>query len=75
MNISRLSWQNLISNPLNTTLSLLLMTLGVGIISLLFLLNNQIEQQLQANLKGVDMVVGSKGSPLQLILSSIFLYI
>ena len=72
MNISRLSWQNLISNPLNTTLSLLLMTFGVGIISLLFLLNNQIEQQLQANLKGVDMVVGSKGSPLQLILSSIY---
>ena len=72
MNISRLSWQNLISNPLNTTLSLLLMTFGVGIISLLFLLNNQIEQQLQANLRGVDMVVGSKGSPLQLILSSIY---
>ena len=72
MNISRLSWQNLISNPLNTTLSLLLMTFGVGIISLLFLLNNQIEQQLQANLGGVDMVVGSKGSPLQLILSSIY---
>ena len=72
MNISRLSWQNLISNPLNTTLSLLLMTFGVGIISLLFLLNNQIEQQLQANLRGVYMVVGSKGSPLQLILSSIY---
>ena len=72
MNISRLSWQNLISNPLNTTLSLLLMTFGVGIISILFLLNNQIEQQLQANLRGVDMVVGSKGSPLQLILSSIY---
>lgn len=72
MNISRLSWQNLISNPLNTTLSLLLMTFGVGIISLLFLLNNQIEQQLQANLRGVDMVVGSKGSPLQLVLSSIY---
>ena len=60
MNISRLSWQNLISNPLNTTLSLLLMTLGVGIIALLFLLNNQIEQQLQANLRGVDMVVVKK---------------
>tara|TARA_B100001057_G_C22869919_1_gene958265 strand:- start:7147 stop:8442 length:1296 start_codon:yes stop_codon:yes gene_type:complete len=72
MNISRLSWKNIISNPLNTTLSLLLMTFGIGIISLLFLLNNQIEKQLHANLKGVDMVVGSKGSPLQLILSSIY---
>jgi putative ABC transport system permease protein len=48
------------------------MTFGVGVISLLLLLNNQIEQQLKANLKGIDMVVGAKGSPLQLILSSIY---
>lgn len=72
MNIRRLSWKNLVSNPLNTVLSLLLMTLGIGIISLILLLNNQIEQQLHNNLRGVDMVVGAKGSPLQLILSSIY---
>ena len=51
MNIKRLSWQNLVSNPLNTSLSLLLMTLGIGIISLILLLNNQIEQQLHNNLR------------------------
>ena len=72
MNIVKLSWKNIISSPLNTALSLLLMTLGVGIISLIFLLNNQIKQQLQSNLKGIDAVVGSKGSPLQLILSSVY---
>ena len=42
MNINRLSWVNLISHPFNTILSLLLMTFGVGIISLILLLNNQI---------------------------------
>ena len=72
MNIRRLGWRNLKSNPLNTLLSLLLMTFGVGVISLLLLLNNQIEQQLQSNLRGIDMVVGAKGSPLQLILSSVY---
>lgn len=72
MNISRLCFKNLINNPLNTLISLLLMTFGVGIISLLLLLNKQIEQQLQINLKGIDMVVGSKGSPMQIILSSIY---
>lgn len=72
MSITRLSWRNLISNPLNTVLSLLLMTLGVGIISLLLLLNNEVKQQLDRNLKGIDMVVGAKGSPLQLILSSVY---
>lgn len=72
MTITRLSWKNLVSSPLNTILSLLLMTFGVGIISLLFLLNNEVEQQLQRNLQGVDMVIGAKGSPLQLILSSVY---
>lgn len=72
MSITRLSWRNLRSKPLNTFLSLLLMTLGVGIISLLLLLNNEVEQQLDRNLKGIDMVVGAKGSPLQLILSSVY---
>ncbi len=72
MNIRRLAWKNIISNPFNTTLSILLMTFGVGVISLLLLLNNQIEKQLQNNIRGIDMVVGAKGSPLQLILSSVY---
>ena len=72
MTITKLSWKNITSSPLNTSLSLLLMTFGVGIISLLFLLNNQVQQQLQRNLRGIDMVVGAKGSPLQLILSSVY---
>ena len=72
MNIRQLSWRNLISNPLSTILCLLLMTLGVGIISLVLLLNNEVEQQLQKNVKGIDMVVGAKGSPLQLILSTVY---
>ena len=68
MNIYRLSWRNLTSNPLNTFLSILLMSFGVGVISLILLINNQIEGQLQRNIRGVDMVVGAKGSPLQLII-------
>ena len=43
------------------------MTFGVGIISLLLLLNTQIDNQLQKNLRGIDMVIGAKGIPLQLI--------
>ena len=72
MNIFRLSWKNLMAKPLNTLLSLLLLSLGVGIISLLLLLNNQLEEQFNRNIKGIDMVVGAKGSPLQLILASVY---
>jgi putative ABC transport system permease protein len=48
------------------------MAFGVGIISLLLLLNKSVEEKLQGNLNGIDMVIGAKGSPLQLILSSIY---
>ena len=72
MTIFKLSWRNLVASPLNTILSLLLMSLGVGIISLLILLNNEMKQQVKNNLKEIDMVVGAKGSPLQLILSSVY---
>ena len=72
MNINRLSWINIIRNPFNTMLSLLLMAFGVGVISLLLLLNKSVEEKLQRNLNGIDMVIGAKGSPLQLILSSIY---
>ena len=46
--------------------------MGVGIISILLILNNNIEKQLDNNLRSIDMVVGAKGSPLQLILSSVY---
>jgi putative ABC transport system permease protein len=72
MNINRLSWINIIRNPFNTMLSLLLMAFGIGIISLLLLLNKSVEEKLHRNLNGIDMVIGAKGSPLQLILSSIY---
>lgn len=53
-------------------LSLILFALGVGLVSLIMLLNKQVDQQFSRNLEGVDMVIGAKGSPLQLVLSSIY---
>ena len=72
MNIFRLSWKNLLAKPLNTGLSILLLMLGVAMISLLLLMSTQLEEQFRKNIKGIDMVVGAKGSPLQLILSAVF---
>ena len=72
MNIFRLSIKNMTSRPLNTTLSLVLLTLGVGMIALLLQVNRHIQQQMENNIRGIDMVVGAKGSPLQLILSAVY---
>ena len=60
------------SRPLSTTLSLVLLILGVGMIALLLQVNRHIQQQMENNVRGIDMVVGAKGSPLQLILSAVY---
>jgi len=72
MNLLSLSWKNIVNKPLSMTLSLVLFGLGVGLISLLLLLNTQLEEKFEANLAGIDLVIGAKGSPLQLILSSMY---
>ncbi|TLU98041.1 ABC transporter permease [Dyadobacter luticola] len=72
MNLLKISLANLKEKKLNSFLSALLLTLGIGMISLLLLLNKQLDEQFRKNIKGIDMVVGAKGSPLQLILSSIY---
>jgi len=72
VNIFKLSIKNILSKPLSSFISLALLTLGIGIISLLLQLNSLIKDQMDNNLRGIDMVVGAKGSPLQLILSSVY---
>ncbi|NND30943.1 MAG: FtsX-like permease family protein [Saprospiraceae bacterium] len=72
MNTLALSWKNLINRPLSMTLSVILFALGVGLISLLLLLNSQFEEKFEKNLAGIDLVVGAKGSPLQLILCNMY---
>jgi len=72
VNIFKLSLKNIFSKPLSSSISLALLVLGIGIISLLLQLNTLIKNQMDNNLKGIDMVVGAKGSPLQLILSSVY---
>ncbi|MDA9323841.1 FtsX-like permease family protein [Flavobacteriaceae bacterium] len=72
MNIFKLSIKNIFNKPLSSFISLSLLILGIGIISLLLQLNTLIKDQMDNNLRGIDMVVGAKGSPLQLILSSVY---
>ncbi|MDX2285893.1 MAG: ABC transporter permease [Bacteroidia bacterium] len=72
MNFLRLSWHQIAYRPLTALLSLLLMALGAGLISLLLLVRTQLDEQFTRNLNGIDLVIGAKGSPLQLILASVY---
>lgn len=68
----KISLRSLASNPLTSLLNVLLIAFGTGILTILLLASTQISNKLESNSKDIDLVVGAKGSPLQLILSSIF---
>lgn len=66
------SWRYLWSRPLAAALNLLLLTLGLASITFLLLVSHQISQAFDRDVAGIDVVVGAKGSPMQLILSGVF---
>lgn len=70
--IAKIAWKNTWFKPLNTFLSIVLLTASVSIISILILLQKQFEEKFSASMDNIDLVLGAKGSPLQLILSSIY---
>jgi putative ABC transport system permease protein len=72
MTALKLAWRNLTDRPLPMLLTLTLFALGVGLTSLLLLVNKQLTDKFEKNLAGVDVVVGAKGSPLQLILCNMY---
>ncbi len=69
MKLIKLSLQNLLHKPLQLTLSLILFSLGIGLVALMMILNKQITQKFENNLAGIDLIIGAKGSPLQLVLN------
>lgn len=72
MNLLTLSGSYVKAKPLTTTLNIILLALGIAIMVVLLLLSHQVESTLTRNSRGIDLVVGAKGSPLQIILSSVF---
>lgn len=72
MNLFKLSCKYLTAKPLNTALNIALLALGLSILTVLILIQHQFEEKMTRDAQGIDLVVGAKGSPLQLILSSIY---
>ena len=70
--IAKLAWRNIWFKPLSTLLSIILLASSVAIITVLILLQKQFEEKFSSNIDGVDLVLGAQGSPMQLILSSVY---
>jgi len=72
MTLLQLAWSYLRARPLGTLLNVILLALGVGTIEFVLIVNDQIGESLSRDAKGIDLVVGAKGSAIQLILTGIF---
>jgi putative ABC transport system permease protein len=72
MSLLGLSLAYIRARALNAALNLMLLALGVAMIVLLLLFSAQLEDRLTRDSRGIDLVIGGKGSPLQLILASIY---
>ena len=65
------AWRYLWSRPLGAALNVLLLSLGLASITFLLLVGHQLNKAFERDLAGIDVVVGAKGSPMQLILSGV----
>jgi putative ABC transport system permease protein len=68
----QLAYANLKEYFLTTALSIMLLSIGVGMVSFIVTVSEQLNDRFNRDIRGIDMVVGAKGSPLQLILSAVY---
>lgn len=72
MNLLKISWSNIRFKPMNTMLSIVLLSFGIGIISLMLLIQDQLGEKFNRNIKDIDFVLAAKGSPVQAILANVY---
>ena len=68
----KLAWNNIVKRPFSSGLSVLLLASSIMIIILAFLTMQQLESKFNENANKIDLVVGAKGSRLQLVLCNVF---
>ena len=72
MNLITLSYNYLKYRRFNTLLNISIMALGIMLMSLLILISTQIKTKLYSDARNIDAVIGTTGSPLQLVLATIW---
>ncbi len=68
----RLIWASIRRKPLGWAFHLLSLALGVAVVVALLAIERGLDERFDRDLGGIDLVLSGKGSPLQIILSSVF---
>ena len=72
MSLWSIAWRYLWNRKLTTALTILSVALGVGMISAVLTLREETQRRFEEEGQAFDIVVGSKGNPLQLVLSTVY---
>ena len=72
MSLVRLAWAYARRRPLSTLLVVIMLALGVATVALTLLITRELEARLTRDAAGIDLVVGAKGSPLQIVLAGVY---
>ncbi|HVE48258.1 MAG TPA: FtsX-like permease family protein [Casimicrobiaceae bacterium] len=72
MTITRLALAYARRRPLATLLVVLLLAVGTSVVGLTMMITRELEARLYRDAEGIDLVVGAKGSPLQLVLAGVY---
>jgi putative ABC transport system permease protein len=72
MNTFKLVWAFVRRRPMTWTFHALTLALGVAVVTAVLALSRGLDDRFDRDLADINLVVGAKGSPMQLILSSIY---
>lgn len=73
MSLWHIAWSYLWNRKLTTVLTIVSVALGVGLISVVLTLREETQKRFEEEGQAFDIVVGAKGNPLQLVLSTVYL--
>lgn len=72
MNVASLAVAWARRRPFATLLNVALLAVGIATMTLVLLVSLALEQRMRRDAQEIDLVVGAKGSPLQLVLAGVF---
>lgn len=72
MNSLTIIFSYLKARKLNVTIHVLMLAFAVTLMTVLIHFGSQLQNTMQRDAAGIDVVIGAKGSPMQLVLSSVY---
>ena len=72
MSLWKIAWRSIQQRSLASALTAFAMGLGVALVVAVLVIHGVIDQSFRRGAQGYDLIVGAKGSPLQLVLNTVF---